>query len=61
MFIDNAMSLIPRPPWSERQIEDYFHITMKDALAHGLTSIHDAESSPGMIDLYKRYVCVPIS
>jgi len=55
------MSLIPRPPWSERQMEDYFHITMKDALAHGLTSIHDAESFPGMIDLYKRYVCVLIS
>jgi hypothetical protein len=54
IMIDNAMDLVPRPPWSERQAEEYFAMTMKDALAHGLTSIHDAESQPEAISLFKK-------
>lgn len=53
-MVDNAMELIPRPAQSERQMKDYFDLTMKDALAHGLTSIHDADSSPEKIEFFKK-------
>jgi hypothetical protein len=48
------MILIPRPPLSERRAREYFDVTMKDALAHGLTSIHDADSQPEAIYLFKK-------
>jgi len=54
IMVDNAMTLIPKPPWSDRQMKEYFDLTMKDALAHGLTSIHDADSSPRVISFFKR-------
>jgi hypothetical protein len=54
VFVDNAMTLIHEPPWTEQQINEYFDKAMKDALAHGLTSIHDADTSPQMISYYKR-------
>jgi predicted amidohydrolase YtcJ len=53
-MVDNAMSLIPKPPWSERTQREYFNVAMKDALAHGLTSIHDADSQPESISLFKK-------
>ncbi|ESK93905.1 amidohydrolase 3 [Moniliophthora roreri MCA 2997] len=46
VFVDNAISLIPIPEWSEDQIEEYFNVTMKEALKYGLTSIHDADTYP---------------
>jgi predicted amidohydrolase YtcJ len=56
IFIDNAMQLVPIPPYSEAQMQEYFAVTMKHALEYGLTSIHDAESSPTSIAFYKRCV-----
>jgi predicted amidohydrolase YtcJ len=53
-MVDNAMSLIPKPPLSEQRAREYFDLTMKDALAHGLTSIHDADSLPEAISLFKK-------
>jgi len=54
IMVDNAMDLVPRPPWTEHQMQEYFTLTMKDALGHGLTSIHDADSQPDAISLFKR-------
>ncbi|KAF8889019.1 amidohydrolase family-domain-containing protein [Infundibulicybe gibba] len=53
IFIDNAQSLIPFPEWTESQLSDFFDITVKEALAHGVTSIHDAAAGPNDIALFK--------
>lgn len=52
IFVDNAMSLIPVPTPSNAQVLQYFERTMKDALAVGLTSIHDAATSLDDIEFY---------
>jgi predicted amidohydrolase YtcJ len=54
VFIDNAMDLVPIPPWSQEQMSDYFQRTMKDALQHGLTSIHDASTDPTSIKFFMQ-------
>lgn len=42
VFVDKAMALVPRPPVTDAERGQYFKLTMADALAVGLTSIHDA-------------------
>ncbi|KAF7420821.1 hypothetical protein PC9H_011339 [Pleurotus ostreatus] len=54
IFVDNAMTLVPIPPWSEKDMDNYFTTAMTDALAHGLTSIHDADSQPEAIAFFKK-------
>ncbi|KAF9460436.1 amidohydrolase family-domain-containing protein [Collybia nuda] len=54
IFVDNAMALIPVPAWNEERMAKFFDTTMKAALAHGLTSIHDASSPPEYISFYKK-------
>jgi len=54
IFVDNAESLIPNPAWTTETMKRYFATTMKDALAHGLTSIHDAGSAPDQIRFFKE-------
>ncbi|KAF5376082.1 hypothetical protein D9615_007734 [Tricholomella constricta] len=54
IFVDNAMALIPTPEWTEDRMTQFFETTMRDALAHGLTSIHDAMSFPDYIQFYKK-------
>ncbi|KAF9492457.1 amidohydrolase 3 [Pleurotus eryngii] len=54
IFVDNAMTLVPIPPWSEKDMDNYFKTAMADALAHGLTSIHDADSQPEAIAYFKK-------
>ncbi|KAK7441742.1 hypothetical protein VKT23_016405 [Stygiomarasmius scandens] len=54
VFLDNAISLIPIPAWTEDQMSEFFDTTMKQALSYGLTSIHDADSSPAMISFMKK-------
>ncbi|KAG6812236.1 hypothetical protein H0H92_003776 [Tricholoma furcatifolium] len=54
VFVDNAMALIPTPEWDEERLTQFFDLTMKDALAHGLTSIHDAMTTPEQIQFYKK-------
>jgi hypothetical protein len=56
VFVDNAMDLVPVPPWTEMQMADYFQRTMKDALQHGLTSIHDAMTDPASIEFFMKSV-----
>jgi hypothetical protein len=55
VFLDNAMTLIPYPPWTTAQHSEYFKTAMKDALSVGLTTIHDAFTSPEQVEFYKRY------
>jgi hypothetical protein len=44
---------------SEEQMLKFFDKAANDALAHGLTSVHDAEVSPEMVRLFQR--CVTLS
>ena len=59
--MDNAADLIPIPPWSADRMSDFFDITIKDALMHGLTSIHDADVYDASTAFYKRFVLVPFA
>jgi predicted amidohydrolase YtcJ len=54
VFLDNAQQLVPQPAWSDDQISEFAQITLDDALAHGLTSIHDAAAEPYMIKFWQR-------
>ncbi|KAI0668833.1 amidohydrolase family-domain-containing protein [Trametes maxima] len=54
VFLDAAQTLIPVPKWSEWQMRDYASRTVKDALAVGLTSIHDASTSLDELELFKE-------
>ncbi|KIJ47331.1 hypothetical protein M422DRAFT_164250, partial [Sphaerobolus stellatus SS14] len=53
VFVDNAKSLIPIPEPSSDTVRRYFTTTMKAAVAHGLTAIHDAGTSPELIEFFK--------
>lgn len=54
IFVDNAMDLIPSQPFSEARAMEYFTRATGDALAVGLTSVHDAFSVPDEIQFYKK-------
>jgi hypothetical protein len=54
VFVDNAISLIPVPAWTESDMHRYAARAYKDALAVGLTSIHDAMSTPARIAFFKK-------
>ncbi|KIK64916.1 hypothetical protein GYMLUDRAFT_220129 [Collybiopsis luxurians FD-317 M1] len=54
IFVDNAMTLVPVPEWTEEQMTQFFDATMKAALSYGLTSVHDADSSTKMIEVMKK-------
>ncbi|KAK7688493.1 hypothetical protein QCA50_008031 [Cerrena zonata] len=55
VFIDNAMDLVAAPQPTDEQMEEWAKLAMKDALAVGLTSVHDASSmEQGMVDVFKR-------
>lgn len=58
VFLDNAMDLIPYPPWTDAQHAVYFKTAMKDAISVGLTSIHDAFTPPEQVEFYKKYLFV---
>ncbi|KIK37222.1 hypothetical protein CY34DRAFT_776606 [Suillus luteus UH-Slu-Lm8-n1] len=54
IFVDNAMDLIPSQPFSEARAMEYFTRATGDALAVGLTGVHDAFSVPDEIQFYKK-------
>jgi predicted amidohydrolase YtcJ len=54
VFVDNAMGLVPIPPWTLEETNAKFERAMKDALAVGLTSIHDAATEPLAIKFFKQ-------
>ena len=45
-----------RPAWTEAQRDGYLEKMMDDALAVGLTGVHDAMVSKADYDMYKRSV-----
>lgn len=49
------MDIIPSQPFSETRAMEYFTRATSDALAVGLTSVHDAFSVPEEIHFYKKY------
>lgn len=55
IFVDNSMALIDKvkPTWTALEMLSYFNTTMHDALMHGLTSIHDAQTFPAWIEFFK--------
>ncbi|KAJ1303097.1 hypothetical protein OPQ81_011298 [Rhizoctonia solani] len=56
IFLDNAMTLIDdaKPQWTDAQRLRFFRRTVKDALAVGLTTIHDAATYVPDIEFFKR-------
>ncbi|KAK0485942.1 amidohydrolase family-domain-containing protein [Armillaria novae-zelandiae] len=54
LFIDNAQDLIHKPEATDADLNRLFSITVRDALASGLTSIHDAALAPESLAFFKR-------
>ncbi|KAH9830731.1 amidohydrolase family-domain-containing protein [Rhodofomes roseus] len=53
-FLDNAQTLVERPKPTHETLEARFNATVKDALAAGLTSIHDAALDPMSLEFFQR-------
>ena len=53
IFMDNAQSLVPLPPPTQRDLEKQFKLVVDDALSHGLTSVHDAGFDPKSLQFFK--------
>lgn len=56
VFVDNAQDLIKRPPLTQVDLQKRFKATVDDALAFGLTSIHDAGLKPASLEFFKKFV-----
>ncbi|KAI0270735.1 amidohydrolase family-domain-containing protein [Gloeopeniophorella convolvens] len=56
VFVDNAMALVEKPEPTDAETLEYFETAMRDALRVGLTSIHDAATSPSEIAFFRRQV-----
>ncbi|KAF8881536.1 amidohydrolase family-domain-containing protein [Mucidula mucida] len=54
LFLDNAQELIHIPDPTDEDLLKKFSITVRDALAHGLTSIHDAALKPESLAFFNR-------
>lgn len=54
VLVDSAMGLIPVPPPSEAQMTEQLERAVRDALAVGLTSVHDAAVNGRMLDVFKK-------
>ncbi|EED78577.1 predicted protein [Postia placenta Mad-698-R] len=53
VLLDTAMALIPLPPPTPQLMREHAERAMKDALAVGLTSVHDAAVNSEMIKVFK--------
>ncbi|CAA7270285.1 unnamed protein product [Cyclocybe aegerita] len=56
VFIDSAQDLIYRPPPTDEVLSRRFEITVRNALAVGLTSLHDAGFKPDSLAFFRRQV-----
>lgn len=56
VLMDAATALIPVPPPSEAQMTEQLERAVHDALAAGLTSVHDAAVSSRMLAVFKKSV-----
>lgn len=54
VFIDNAQDLVKKPTLTDIDLERRFAITIENAIANGLTSIHDAGFDPISLEFFKR-------
>ncbi|KAJ7690724.1 amidohydrolase family-domain-containing protein [Mycena rosella] len=53
ILVDNAMTLIPNPPWAPEQYTDFFDAAVAEALKFGLTNVHDASTDPDAVAFFK--------
>jgi predicted component of type VI protein secretion system len=61
VLLDNAQELLKTSPLTEDDLVQRFKLAMDDALAYGLTSIHDAGLDPTSLDFFVRsvfFLCV---
>ncbi|KAF5331349.1 hypothetical protein D9611_011855 [Ephemerocybe angulata] len=56
VFFDAAQNLIEMPSISDEELSRRLHLAARDALALGLTSLHDAGFKPESMDAFKREV-----
>ncbi|KAF7310265.1 Amidohydro-3 domain-containing protein [Mycena indigotica] len=54
VLLDNAQELLLAPELTEEDLIGRFNVAMKDALAYGLTSIHDAGLDPASLAFFLR-------
>ncbi|KAI0742748.1 amidohydrolase family-domain-containing protein [Daedaleopsis nitida] len=54
VFLDDAQALVPVPKRSKRVMREYAERALKDALAVGLTSVHDASTSVEEFELFRE-------
>lgn len=53
VFLDNAQFLVKVPPPTHRDLEKRFQLVVRQAVSHGLTSIHDAGFDPSSLEFFK--------
>jgi predicted amidohydrolase YtcJ len=56
MLLDNAQELVKQPELTHSDLLERFHVTVRDALSMGLTSIHDAGLDPVSLDFFNKHV-----
>ncbi|KAF7367692.1 Amidohydro-3 domain-containing protein [Mycena sanguinolenta] len=54
MLLDNAQELLDIPPLTEHDLMQRFTTAVTDALAYGLTSVHDANLNPALLAFFSR-------
>ncbi|KAJ7189665.1 amidohydrolase family-domain-containing protein [Mycena pura] len=54
VFLDNAQELLKMPPLTEDDLVQRFTMAVNDALAYGLTSVHDAGLDPASLAFFTR-------
>ncbi|EMD35089.1 hypothetical protein CERSUDRAFT_97001 [Gelatoporia subvermispora B] len=54
VLLDEAMALVPIPPRTDAQRMAYAQRAVSDALAVGLTSVHDAMAGPAEVQTFER-------
>ncbi|KAJ6494587.1 amidohydrolase family-domain-containing protein [Mycena sanguinolenta] len=54
MLLDNAQELLNIPPLTEDDLLQRFTTAVNDALAYGLTSVHDAGLDPASLEFFSR-------
>ncbi|KAF7374110.1 Amidohydro-3 domain-containing protein [Mycena sanguinolenta] len=54
MLLDNAQELLNIPPLTDHDLLQRFTTAVNDALAYGLTSVHDAGLDPASLEFFSR-------
>ncbi|KAJ7668392.1 amidohydrolase 3 [Mycena polygramma] len=56
MFLDNAQDIIFQPALTEDDLMRRFSVAVQDAVAFGLTSVHDAGLNPMSLDFFIKWI-----